>query len=398
MTMSNDQVYYFDNNATTRMDDETVEAMRPFLTYEFANPAGAYGPARRAALAVAQARNRVARLLGARDDEIVFTSGGTESNATAIANALRARPTRRRLVASAVEHASVYEPLRQLEQRCYDVRWIPVSPEGALDLAALEQAVDEDTALVAIMAANNETGALFPLQRAAQEARRRGALFHTDAVQMAGKLPFNVCDSGADSAAFCAHKLHGPKGVGALYVRAGTDFEGLLKGGDQEGGRRAGTEHVAGLVGFGQAAERAAARLVDTASALHQMRDDFERALAAAVPDVSFVADAVPRLPNTSLVRLVGADTEALLALLDMAGLCCSSGSACASGAHEPSRVLQAMGLADRRAVATLRISLSRFNTAKEVDYLVHRVQASVMALRAQLQPGDRARPTQHGS
>lgn len=375
---------YLDNNATTALDPDALAAMQPFLARQYANPSSPYTFARGAALAVLRAREQVAALLSVDPSRIAFTSGGTESNNTALWGALALRPERRHLVTTTVEHASVRAVVDEAERRGHPVTRVTADREGRLDLAALRAAATRETAVVSVMAANNETGVLFDVGEVARLAHAHGALLHTDAVQAAGKVPFDALAAGADLVSVGAHKLHGPKGVGALYAREGIDLPPLLRGGDQEFGRRAGTENVAGIVGFGRAAELAAARLDELSTRVRALRDAMEARLAAAIAGLRVVAATSPRLPNTSLMLIDGVDTEALLARLDLLGLCCSSGSACAAGAHEPSRVLRAMGLLPAAGgPAALRVSLSRWTTAAEVDILVDAVAGGVHVLRS---------------
>jgi cysteine desulfurase len=373
---------YFDNNATTALDPAAAEAMRPFLGPEFANPSSPYSAGRSAAAAIARSREAVATLIGAEPGEIVFTSGGTESNNAALRGALETMPGRDHLVLTRVEHPSVLNCARWIERRGGRVTWIAVDAKGQPDLDALRAAVTAHTALVSMMAANNETGILLPVAAAAEIAHAAGAMFHTDAVQAAGKIAFHVRDIGADYASLGAHKMHGPKGIGALFIRAGAPFAPQQVGGDQEHGRRAGTENVACVAGFGAAASIAAARIQDMDSRVRAMRDDYEARVTKHCPDALVVGRDAARLPNTSDILFRHVDPEALVARLDMDGLCCSSGSACAAGAHEPSHVMSAMGLPVSEGWGPLRVSLGRFNTADEIECLVARVLHNVRALR----------------
>ncbi len=372
---------YIDNNATTRLDPEVRTAMEPFLGEWDANPSSPYTWARRPAMAIQAAREGVAALLGARAGEIVFTGGGTESNGLALVGGMAGRGDgRRRVVISAVEHACVHETALWLAELGVRVDLLPVSPEGRLDEAAAGRLIGPDVAVVSVMLANNETGVLYPVARLAGLARAAGALMHTDAVQAVGKVPVSVDELGVDLLSCCAHKLQGPKGVGALYVREGVRVVGPWRGGDQEGGVRPGTENVAGIVGFGRAAELAAGRL-DEWTHLAELRDDFECRLAAAVPEIERVGAGVDRLPNTSLHLIRGVESEALVARMDLLDICVNSGSACASGAHEPSRVLRAMGRAPA-GWGALRISLGRDNNRADMDSLVAGLSSSIRTLR----------------
>jgi len=364
------QAIYFDANATTPVDPRVAEAMLAALTGLHGNPSSAHAAGRDARRAVEAARCDVARLIGAnRPDDVVFTSGGSESNVTAIRAALAARPGRREVVTSTVEHASVRVTLDRLAATDgIVIHRIPVDECGRLDFDAYRAALGPDTALVTLMTANNETGTLFPIADLVPAAHAAGALFHTDAVQAAGRVALSVAANGADMASISAHKLHGPKGVGALHVRAGTAFAGLIAGGRQEKGRRAGTENVPGIVGFGVAARRA---LTDSQTQfIARLRDRLERRVVAALPGTRVLGAPEARLVNTACLAFPGSDAEMMLHRLDRAGIAASSGSACATGGLAPSHVLTAMGLR-HLAGSTIRFSLSRFNTDAEVDRLL---------------------------
>lgn len=356
-----------DNNATTRVDARVRDAMLPFLGDEFANPSSPYSFARRAALAIAKAREQVARLVGALPEEIHFTSGGTEANNAALNHLLATCGDA--LALTTVEHASVRNFALHRERRGSRLEWLAVDRAGRL-------AANATSPQRAVMWANNETGVTFPVAEFA-----RGGRVHCDAVQAAGKVTVNLGASGVETAAFSAHKIHGPKGVGALYIRKGTAFEQFLIGGDQENGHRAGTENVAGIVGFGVAAELAAESLERMNTEVRAMRDAFEERVVTVLPDTIIVGRAAERIPNTTMLVIPGCETEAVLALLDMEGICVSSGSACASGSHEPSHVLRAMGLPVEKA-ATIRVSLSRLSTAAEMDALAMALPRVVEKLR----------------
>lgn len=361
---------YLDANATTPVDPCVAEAMLAALTGLNGNPSSAHAAGRDARCAVEAARREVAALVGAdRPDEVVFTSGGSESNVTAIRAALAARPDRREIVTSAVEHPSVHATLDRLAATAgIVIHRLPVDGCGQLDLDAYRAALGPDTALVTLMTANNETGTLFPIADLVPAAHAVGALFHTDAVQAAGRIAFSAAASGVDMASVSAHKLHGPKGVGALYVRRGIPFEGLVTGGGQERGRRAGTENVPGIVGFGIAARLA---LTDNqATRIASLRDRLETGVLSALPGTLVLGDREARLANTACLAFPGADTEMMLHRLDHAGIAASSGSACAAGSVAPSRVLLAMGL-KHLAGSAIRFSLSRFNSDADIDRLL---------------------------
>lgn len=364
---------YLDNNATTRIDPEVLEAMRPFQEQEYANPSSPYTFARKAALAVQSARGQVAALVGASAEEIHFTSGGTEANNAAL-NHLLATGGTTALALSCVEHASVRNYALHRRQDTLRVEQLGVDVRGNLLPGAPVVAAGQPLAL---MWANNETGVIFPVSEFTRDWR-----VHTDLVQAAGKLPVSLRFSGVETAALSAHKIHGPKGIGAIYVRAGVSFTPLLVGGDQEQGVRAGTENVAGIVGFGKAAELALRHLGRMGSEIRELRDGFEERVAREIPDLVVAGRAAPRLPNTSMLIVPGCETEALLALLDLQGICVSSGSACAAGANEPSHVLRAMGLPAGPGAATLRVSLSRFSTREELDSLSAALVPAVRRLR----------------
>lgn len=362
---------YLDNNATTRPDDRVVEAMLPYLREEYANPSSLHFPAQRVRYAVETARHQVASLIGARDRQIVFTSGGTESNHLAIRGLLAARPEKRRVVTTAVEHDSVLRLCEQLAGEGYAVTQVGVNREGHLDLDALEAALTPDTAVLSVMHANNETGVIFPIEQVGRIARRHGVPLHVDAVQTAGKLPIDVRELPVDLLSLAAHKLHGPKGVGALYVGPGATLRPLLVGGRQENGLRAGTENVAGIVGFGVACELAARHMADEQGRVRELRDRLERGILERVPYARRLGDPARRLPNTTNIGFARLSAEAILLLLSNEGICASSGSACSSGSLEPSHVLTAMGIDPEVTHGAIRFSLSRFNTVQEIDHVI---------------------------
>lgn len=361
---------YLDANATTPVDPRVAEATLAALTGLHGNPSSSHAAGRDARRAVEAARSEVAALIGAdRPDEIVFTSGGSESNVTAIRAALAARPDRREVVTSAVEHPSVHATLDRLAATDgIVIHRLPVDGCGRLDLDAYRAALGPGTALVTLMTANNETGTLFPIADLVPAAHAAGALFHTDAVQAAGRVALSVAASGVDMASFSAHKLHGPKGVGALHVRNGTPFAGLIFGGRQEKGRRAGTENVPGIVGFGVAARLALTN--SHAERIVRLRDRLEGDVLTALPGTRILGDRASRLANTACLAFPGSDAEMMLHRLDRAGIAASSGSACAAGSTAPSHVLVAMGLG-HLAGSAIRFSLSRFNSDADIDRLL---------------------------
>ncbi|PKR87524.1 cysteine desulfurase NifS [Pleomorphomonas diazotrophica] len=368
--MATGAIVYLDANATTPVDPRVAEAMLAALTGLPGNPSSAHAAGRAARQAVEAARRNVMALVGAeRPDEIVFTSGGSESNVAAIHAALAARPGRREVVTSSVEHASVRATLdRLVATDGLIVHRLPVDASGRLDLDAYRAALGPGTALVTLMSANNETGTLFPIADLVPAAHAAGALFHTDAVQAAGRLDPSIAATGVDMASLSAHKLHGPKGAGALYIRRGTPFRSLITGGGQERGRRAGTENVPAIVGFGVAARLA--RADDQMAGIARLRDRLETSITAALPGTRILGDREARLANTACLAFPGADAEMMLHRLDQLGIAASSGSACAVGTAAPSHVLLAMGL-EHIAGSTIRFSLSRCNTDADIDRLL---------------------------
>lgn len=374
------QVIYLDNNATTQVDPEVVEAILPYLTQYYGNPSSMHTFGGQVGKALKTARLQVANLLGALDSEIIFTSCGTEGNNTAIRAAIAAQPDRKHLITTQVEHACVLNLFKQLEKQGYTVTYLSVDSKGKLDMMELEAAMTGNTALVSIMYANNETGTVFPIEQIGQTVKEYGATFHVDAVQVAGKLPLNMANSTIDLMTISGHKLHAPKGVGALYVRKGFRFRPLLIGGHQERGRRAGTENVAGIIGLGKAAELAQVHLADIAHE-KKLRDRLEKGLLA-IPDTEINGDRKNRLPNTTNIGFKYIEGEAILLSLDKFGICASSGSACTSGSLEPSHVLRAMGLPYTTLHGSIRFSLSRHTTDAEIDRVLEVMPGIVQRLR----------------
>ncbi len=360
-------IIYLDNNATTRVDPAVVEEMLPWLSEDYGNPSSGYRLGKRAADALETARGRTAALLGCEPGEVVFTGSGTESSNAAIHSALAMDRDRQHIVTTRVEHSATLKTCEMLAKRGHPVTWLGVDSDGQIDLGELERAVTDETALVSIMWANNETGVLFPVEKIADIVRGKGAVFHTDAVQTVGKVPFALRDMKVNLLSMSGHKLHAPKGVGVLYVNRRTKFAPFLTGGSQEGGRRAGTQNVASIIALGKACEIAAQQIAHEATAVRKMRDDFEAGVLASVEGVQVNGDRVNRLPNTTSLAFSGVESEAMLMLLDQRGVCCSAGSACTTGQHEPSHVLRAMGYDDTRARGSLRFSFGRFNTDAEI-------------------------------
>jgi cysteine desulfurase len=373
---------YFDNNATTKVAEQVLEEMNPLFCELYGNPSSMHTFGGQIGRKIRQARERIAGLLGCAPSEIVFTSGGTESDNAAIKGALAAQPNKRTIITTRVEHPAVLTVCRDLESHGYTVVELSVDKYGRLDLGELENYLDDDTALVTIMYANNETGVIFPIDRIAQMATDKGAIFHTDAVQAVGKIPLNLSRSNIDLLSLSGHKLHGPKGVGVLYVRKGTRLSPFMLGGHQEAGRRAGTENVPGIVGMGKACELATVNFEAENRKVKNLRDKLEKAILEKCADCRLNGDSENRLPNTTNISFEYIEGEAILLMLDKYGICASSGSACTSGSLEPSHVLRAMGVPFTAAHGSIRFSLSRFNTEEEVDYTIEKLPPIINQLR----------------
>jgi cysteine desulfurase len=373
---------YADYNATTPLDPEVRAAMNEALDVSFGNPSSIHSAGQAARRLVDRARAQVAGLIGAAPDEIVFTSGGTESDNLAVLGAAAAASgERKRVVTSAVEHKAVLDPCAFLQTKGHAVSFLPVDRDGRVDLAALETAVKADVALVSLMLANNDTGTLQPVAEAAQAVKAGGALMHSDAVQAAGKLPIDVKTLGVSLLSFSSHKIHGPKGAGALFVRYGTGLAPLVHGGRQERTLRPGTENVPAIVGFGKACELARTRLEADARRVAELRDHFERQILDGVPDTR-INGGIIRLPNTSNIAFAGLDGEAITINLDMMGMAVSTGAACSSADKTPSHVLVAMGQSAAEARSSVRFSFGRDTTDEEVDRATSLVVQAVNLLR----------------
>ena len=376
-------VIYFDNNATTRMAPQAYEAMAPYLAELYGNPSSIHGFGSRVGRALDRARGQVAELLGADDEvEVLFTSCGSEGDNTAVRGVLEASPGKRHLVTTAVEHPAVLGLGQHLEKKGYRVTWLGVDEDGRLDLDELRDALSDDTALVSIMYANNETGVVFPVHEAGEIVKARGVPFHVDAVQVPGKIELRLKDAPIDLLTVSAHKFHGPKGVGALYVRRGITLRPLLVGGHQERNRRAGTENVAGIVGMGEAAALAGRDVAGARERLAGLRDRLEGSLLAACPGARVNGAGSERLPNTLNIAFEYLEGESVLVLLDEFGVCASTGSACTAGSVEPSHVLRAMKVPPQWLQGAVRFSLSCDNTPAEVDFAADRIPGVVERLR----------------
>jgi cysteine desulfurase len=383
--MAESEIIYLDNNATTQLDPGVIEEMLPFLTRHYGNPSSGYSFAATARKAINLARERLAALLGCEPVEIVFSSGGTESNNAVINSALQLEAGRKHVITSAVEHSAVLRPCQDLAKRGYDVTFLGVDGHGNLDVAELEAAIRPGTALVSIMWANNETGVVFPIEKIAEICREKRVLFHTDAVQVTGKIPMRLRDSPINFLSLSAHKFHGPKGVGALYVSRRTRFSPLIAGGGQENERRGGTENVASIVGLGKAAELALK--YQGKCNIRSMRDRFEKSMLEAVSGASINGANAARLPNTSSLLFEGIESSSALLLLDRQGICCSAGSACRTGSQEASHVLRAMNPSADGARRSLRFSLGRFNTEAQIDCAIEVIPKIIAKLRQRAAP-----------
>lgn len=375
---------YMDNNATTSVAPEVFEAMRPFFTELYGNPSSMHSFGGQVAKFIDKAREQCAALIGAkRASEIVFTSGGTESDNTAILSALAAFPEKRHVVISAVEHPAVRSLCQTLVKRGYEVTEVGVDELGRLDIGQLERSIRKDTAIVSIMWANNETGIIFPIEKIANICAEKEVLFHTDAVQAAGKIAIDVSKLPIDFLSVSGHKLHAPKGIGFLYVKRGLKFEPMMIGGHQEKGKRAGTENVPSIVGLGKACELALSHMKEEETFVRGLRDRLESGIIGSVPNSRVHGDTEHRLPNTTNIGFEYIEGEAILLLLNEHGICASSGSACTSGSLEPSHVLRAMKIPFTQAHGSVRFSLSRYNTEEDVTYTIEKVPEIVKKLRA---------------
>lgn len=375
---------YLDNNATTMVSPEVVEAMLPYFSEQFGNPSSLHSFGDKVGRALRDARRQVQALLGAElDTEIVFTSCGTESDSTAIYSALKAQPDRKEIITTVVEHPAILTLCDYLEKNeGYTVHRLKVDGVGRLDLDEYRALLSPNVAIVSVMWANNESGTLFPVEEMAEMAHEAGVMFHTDAVQAVGKIPLDLKNTKIDMLSLSGHKLHAPKGVGVLYLRRNTRFRPLLRGGHQERGRRAGTENSASIVALGKACEMAQANLEHENTVVKAMRDRLEEGLLAVIPNAFVTGDVTNRLPNTANIAFEYIEGEGILLLLNKDGIAASSGSACTSGSLEPSHVMKAMGIPYTAAHGTVRFSFSRYNTMEEVERVIEAVPPIVERLR----------------
>ena len=377
------KVIYLDNNATTRTLPEVLEKMAPYFTDSYGNASSIHTFGGSNKHAIEKARGQVAALLNAKPEEIIFTSGGTEGDSTAIFSAVNSYPNKKHIITSAVEHPAVLEVCKFLASRGYRLDIIGVDEQGRFNMDQYKKVLDEDTAIVTAMWANSETGTIFPVKEIAELAHSKGALFHTDAVQAAGKIPTDVKDINADFVSISSHKIHGPKGTGALYIKDGIRFMPFMRGGHQENLRRAGTENVPNIVGFGYAAELAKEHLPEYQTLVKPLRDLLEKELLAQIPDTKVNGDTENRLPNTLNMSFGYIEGESILMFLDEEGICASSGSACTTGSLEPSHVLRAMGVPLQFAHGSIRFSLSRFTTTEEIQTVIKVLPGIIARLRA---------------
>jgi cysteine desulfurase len=373
---------YMDNNATTKVDPQVVEAMLPFFSEAYGNPSSVHTFGGNVGKSINQARAQVAALINAEPEEIVFTGCGTESDSTAIRAAIASYPDRKHIITTRVEHPAVKNLAEHLGKRGYRVTFVPVDRQGNLDLDYLYAHLSDDTAIVSIMWANNETGVVFPIEEITRVVRSKGIPFHTDAVQVVGKVPVDVKATPVDMLALSGHKLHAPKGVGALYIRKGTRYAPFMLGGHQEKGRRGGTENVASIVGMGKASELAAELPEKEMPRVAGLRDRLETELLARIPNAMVNGTTAHRLPNTTSISFEYVEGESILLMMDTLGICASSGSACTSGSLEPSHVLRAMGVPFTAAHGSIRFSLSTYNTDEEVDFVIENLPPLIANLR----------------
>ncbi len=373
---------YVDNNATTRVAPEVVEAMLPYFSEYYGNPSSMHTFGGTVGQYINEARSKLAALLGASPEEIVFTSCGTESDSTAVTATLRSYPDKKHIITSRVEHPAIKNLYEYLAKTGYRVTFVPVDSKGLLDMDFLVSSLSKDTAIASFMWANNETGVIFPIDEIAAILSERGIVFHTDAVQAVGKVPIDVRKTRVDMLSLSGHKLHAPKGIGALYVRKGTKFSPFLIGGHQEKGRRGGTENAASIIGLGRASEFVTAHMEEENTRVRALRDKLEAQLTQKVPSTFINGDRQQRLPNTSSIAFEFVEGESILLMMNEFGICASSGSACTSGSLEPSHVLRAMGVPFTAAHGTIRFSLSIYNTESEIDTIIEKLPPIIERLR----------------
>ena len=377
------KIIYTDNNATTKVADEVIKEMLPYFGELYGNPSSMHTFGDKVDRKLKQARQRVADLINAEPEEIIFTSCGTESDSSAINAALNAFPEKKHIITSNVEHPAIRSLFQYLEKtKGYKVTFVPVDEKGLLDLELLYNSMSDNTAVVSLMWANNETGVLFPIEEIAKKVNEKGIIFHTDAVQAAGKIPIDVKKTGVDMLSLSGHKIHAPKGVGVLYVKKGLKFSSFLMGGHQENGRRGGTENTASIIGLGKACELARENLSNINTDVRELRDYLQTQLLEKIPSSSVNGDLNQRLPNTLFIGFDAVEGESILLMLDREGICASSGSACTSGSLEPSHVLMAMKVPFKSAHGSIRFSLSHYNTKEEMDVIITALVPVIQQLR----------------
>ncbi|MCD6274034.1 MAG: cysteine desulfurase NifS [Deltaproteobacteria bacterium] len=376
------QLIYVDNNATTKVDTEVLDAMLPYFSDYYGNPSSMHSFGGETGYKIAEARARVAALINASPDEIIFTSCGTESDNTAINAALRTHPGKKHIITTRVEHPAIKSLCEDLSRNGHRITYVPVDNEGLLDIDYLYDHITDDTAIVSVMWANNETGVIFPIEEIAGELSERGIVFHTDAVQAAGKIPIDVQKVQVDMLSMSGHKIHAPKGIGVIYIRKGTRFSPFLIGGHQETGRRGGTENVATIIGMGKACELAMENLENEQTKIKRLRDMLEAEILKTVPSSMVNGNRENRLPTTTNISFEFVEGEAILLMLNEYGICASSGSACTTGSLEPSHVLRAMGVPYTAAHGSIRFSLSKYNTEKEIKHIIEKVPPIIKRLR----------------
>ncbi|MFH2090822.1 MAG: cysteine desulfurase NifS [Pseudomonadota bacterium] len=378
------KIVYTDNNATTKVADEVIQKMLPFLGEFYGNPSSMHTFGGQVGQKVKLARQQVADLINADPDEIVFTSCGTESDNSAILSAINAFPEKKHIITSKVEHPAINKLFKHLKRtKGYDVTFVPVDKKGNLDLDILYSSLSDNTAIVSLMWANNETGVLFPIEEIGKKVKEKGILFHTDAVQATGKVPVDVKAAQVDMLSVSGHKIHGPKGIGVLYVKKGVKFSPLLIGGHQEQGRRGGTENTASIIGLGKACEMAKENLPVMDTQVRSLRDYLQDQLLAKIPGSAVNGELDKRLPNTLSIGFEAVEGESILLMLDRDGICASSGSACTSGSLDPSHVLMAMEVPLKSAHGSIRFSLSHYNTKEEMDHIINSLVPVIEKLRA---------------
>ena len=375
-------VIYLDNNATTKVAPEVLDEMIPYFSELYGNPSSMHTFGGNVGRKIREAREKVATMLGAAPEEIVFTSCGTESDSTAIRAAILSNPDKKHIITTRVEHPAVKNLGEYFSKNGFRVTFVPVDRKGCLDIDYLYKNLTDDTAIVSIMWANNESGTVFPVEEISKTVKERGIVFHTDAVQVIGKIPIDVSKTGVDMLSLSGHKFHGPKGIGVLYIRKGTKFSPYIIGGHQEGGRRGGTENVASIIGIGKACELAVDNLGDENTRVKNLRDKLEKELLKRIPNTIINGDPENRLPNTTSIAFEYVEGESILLMMDEFGICASSGSACTSGSLEPSHVLRAMGVPFTAAHGSIRFSLSLYNTEEEIDFIIEKLPPIIERLR----------------